>query len=87
MVGGIVMKYRICRRYLPSTDTWYVIQKRTLFGWHTLNISFHNIDLANQCLDEVKFRNKIRETPLVWDSKERRFCEIYPCKTNLIRVK
>ena len=81
------MKYRVCRRYSPHAGTWYVIKKRTLFGWHTLNISFHNIDLANQYLDKVKFRNKIRKTPLVWNSKERRFCEIYPCKNNLIRVK
>lgn len=78
------MKYRVCRRYSPSAGTWYVIQKRTLFGWHTLNISFHNLDLANQYLDEVKLRDEICETPLEWRG---RFCEIYPCETNFIRVK
>ena len=61
------MKYRVCRRYSPHADTWYVIKKRTLFGWHTLNISFHNIDLANQYLDKVKFRDEICETSLEWN--------------------
>ena len=42
------MKYRVCRRYSPHSGTWYVIKKRTLFGWHTLNISIHNTDLANK---------------------------------------
>ena len=80
------MKYRVCRRYSPSAGTWYVIQKRTLFGWHTLNISFQNLDLANQYFDEVKSRDEICETPLEWSRKEQRFYEIYPRKTNLIKV-
>ena len=86
-MGGIVMKYRVCRRYSPHSGTWYVIKKRTLFGWHTLNISFHNIDLANQYIDKVKFRDEICDTPLEWNRKEQRFCDIYPCNTNFIRVK
>lgn len=81
------MKYRICRRYSPLAGTWYIIQKRTLFSWHTLNISFHNLYLANQYLNEVKFKNEIYETPLEWYKKKNKFYEIYPCKTNLIRVK
>lgn len=86
-MGGIVMKYRICRRYSPSAGIWYVIQKRILFGWHTLNISFHNLDLANQYLDKVKLQDEIRETPLEWNKKKQRFYDIYPCKANFIKVK
>ena len=87
MLGGVVMKYRICRRYSPLAGTWYIIQKRILFGWHTLNISFNNLHLTNQYLNEVKFKNEICETPLEWYKKKQRFYEKYPCKTNLIRVK
>lgn len=81
------MKYRVCRRYSPSAGIWYVIQKRTLFGWHTLNISFHNLDLANQYFDKVKSRDEIYETPLEWSRKEQRFYDIYPYKTYFIKVK
>ena len=81
------MKYRVYRRYSPYAGTWYVIKKRTLFGWHTLNISFNNLYLANQYLNEVKFKNEICETPLEWYKKKQRFYEKYLCKTNLIRVK
>lgn len=81
-------RYRVCRRYSPLAGTWYVIQKRTLFGWHTLNISFDNLHMANQYIDDnVKIGDKICETPLEWGKKKRRFYEAYPCKTNLIRVK
>lgn len=86
-MGGIIMKYRICRRYSSLAGTWYIIQKRTLFGWHTLNISFHNLYLANKYIDEVKFRDKICETPLEWDKNKKIFYEKYPYKRNLIRVK
>ena len=86
-MGGIVMKYRICRRYSPSAGIWYVIQKRILFEWHTLNISFHNLDLANQYLNKVKLQDEIRETPLEWNKKKQRFYDIYPCKANFIKVK
>lgn len=81
------MKYRVCRRYSPSAGTWYVIQKRTLFGWHTLNISFDSLFYANQYLNEVKCKNEICETPLEWHKEQHEFYEKYPCKTNLIRVK
>ena len=81
------MKYRICRRYSPLAGTWYIIQKRTLFGWHTLNISFNSLLYANQYLNEVKFKNEICETPLKWYKKKNKFYETYPCKTSLIRVK
>lgn len=81
-------RYRVCRRYSPLAGTWYVIQKRTLFGWHTLNISFDNLRTANQYIDhDVMIRDEICETPLEWGKKKRRFYEKYPCKTNLIRVK
>ena len=58
------MKYRVCRRYSPLAGTRYIIQKRILFSWHTLNISFNNLHSANQYLNEVKFKNEICETPL-----------------------
>lgn len=81
-------RYRVCRRYSPLAGTWYVIQKRTLFGWHTLNISFDNLHMANQYIDDnMMVRDEICETPLHWGKKKRRFYEAYPCKTNLIRVK
>lgn len=83
-----MMKYRVFRRYSPLAGTWYIIQKRTLFVWHTLNISFANLHSANEYLtNEVKFRDEICETPLEWNKKKQRFYEKYPCKTNLIRVK
>ena len=81
------MKYRICRRYSPLAGTWYIIQKRTLFGWHTLNISFNSLLYANQYLNEVKSKNEICETLLEWYKNKNKFYEIYSCKTSLIRVK
>lgn len=82
------MKLRICRRYSPLAGTWYVIQKRTLFGWHTLNISFDNLHMANSYIDySVMLGDEICETPLEWSKKKQRFYEKYPCKTNCIRVK
>ena len=81
------MKYRVCCRYSPLAGTWYVIQKRLLFGWHTLNISFEDLNLANQYFDLARPRDEICETPLEWSKKKQRFYEKYPCKTNLIRVK
>ena len=81
-------RYRICRRYSPLTGTWYVIQKRTLFGWHTLNICFGNLHMANKYIDDNEMlKDEICETPLEWGKKKQRFYEKYPCKTNLIRVK
>lgn len=80
-------RYRICRRYSPLAGTWYVIQKRTLFGWHTLNISFDNLHMANQYLDEVEFQDEICETPLEWSKKQERFYEKNHCGTKLIRVR
>lgn len=85
------MKYRICRRYLPLSGTWYVIQKkRLLFGWHTLNITFDKLHMANQYLElikELKKERDICETPLIWNEKKSEFVEIYPCETNVIKVK
>ena len=43
--------------------------------------------MANQYLDKVKSRDEICETPLEWSRKEQRFYDIYPCKTNFIKVK
>ena len=85
------MKYRICRRYSPSSGTWYVIQrKRKIFGWHTLNMTFGELSMANQYLKFIKVEKQnddICETPLIWNEKKGEFVEIYPCKTNLIKVK
>lgn len=84
------MKYRICRRYSPLSGTWYVIQKkRLLFGWHTLNITFNELHMANQYLElkEVERKDDICETPLIWNEKKSEFVEKYPCKTNLIKVR
>lgn len=84
------MKYRICRRYSPLSGTWYVIQKkRLLFGWHTLNITFDELHMANQYLQinkEVE-KDDICETPLIWNEKKGEFVEKYPCETNLIKVR
>ena len=83
-------KYRICRRYSPLSGTWYVIQKkRLLFGWHTLNITFDELHMANQYIElkEVERKDDICETPLIWNEKKSEFVEKYPCKTNLIKVK
>lgn len=84
-------KYRICRRYSPLSGTWYVIQKkRLLFGWHTLNITFRELYMANQYLElikEVERKDDMCETILIWNEKKGEFVEIYPCKTNLIKVK
>lgn len=85
------MKYRICRRYSSLSGTWYVIQKkRLLFGWHTLNIIFDELHMANQYLElikEVERKDDICETPLIWNEKKQEFCEVYPCQTNLIKVR
>lgn len=88
----MIKKYRISRRYSPSSGTWYVIQKkRLLFGWHTLNIIFDELHVANQYLEliknGVKRKDDICETPLIWNEKKGEFFEKYPCKTNLIKVK
>ena len=86
----MIKKYRICRRYSPSSGTWYVIQKkRLLFGWHTLNITFDELHMANQYLELIKEIRKdgICETPLIWNEKKGEFVEIYPCETNVIKVK
>lgn len=85
-------KYRICRRYSPSSGTWYIIQKkRLLFGWHTLNITFDELYMANQYLGLIKTgaesNDEICETPLIWNEKKGEFIEKYPCTTNLIKVK
>lgn len=85
-------KYRICRRYLPSSGSWYVIQKkRLLLGWHTLNITFDELHMANQYLELIKKGvekdDDICETPLIWNEKKGEFIEKYPSKTNLIKVK
>lgn len=87
----MIKKYRICRRYSPLSGTWYVIQKkRLLFGWHTLNITFDELSMANQYLEiikEVERKDDIYETPLIWNEKKSEFVEKYPCKTNLIKVR
>lgn len=85
-------KYRICSRYSPSSGTWYVIQKkRLLFGWHTLNIIFNKLHMANKYLEllikEVERKDDICETPLIWNEKKSEFIEIYPRETNVIKVK
>lgn len=84
-------KYRICRRYSPSAGTWYVVQKkRWLFGWHTLNIVFDELCMANQYLKYnifAKQKGDLCETPLIWNEKKGEFVEKYPCETNLIKVK
>lgn len=84
-------KYRICRRYSPLSGTWYVIQKKgLLFGWHTLNINFDELSMANQYLEfikEGKRNDDICETPLIWNENKGEFVETYPCKTNLIKIK
>lgn len=80
-------KYRICRRFSPLSGTWHVIQKRTLFGRHTLNISFNDLHRANSYIDDMAIEDEICETPLEWNKKKREFYENYPCKTNVIRVK
>ena len=59
------MKRRICRRYNPSLGTWYVIQKKVLFWWHTYNIFFHTVKEANQYLKYAGLKSeRICETPL-----------------------
>lgn len=90
----MIKKYRICRRYSPQSGTWYVIQKkRLLFGWHTLNIIFNKLYMANQYIKahqyniEVKIKDDMCETPLIWNEKKGEFVEKYPCKTNLIKVR
>lgn len=85
-------KYKIYRRYSPLSGTWYIIKKRTFFGWHTLNLCFDELEMANQYLrDELNGYNdnednEICETPLIWNKKEQKYVEKYPCKTNLIKV-
>lgn len=45
--------------------------------------------MANQYLElkEVERKSNIYETPLIWNEKKGKFVEIYPCKTNLIKVR
>jgi hypothetical protein len=65
-----------------------VIQKkRLLLGWHTLNITFNELYMANQYLEEIEIEHDICETPLIWNEKKCKFVEKYPCKTNLIKVR
>lgn len=77
-------KYRICRRYSPSSGTWYVVQKKRLFGWHTYNISFREVSMAQQFIDDIDYELMFAtmvETPLIWNRHTRRYIEQYPCKS------
>ena len=82
-------KYRICERYSPSVGTWYVIQKKILFWWHTYNVSFHDIKMANQFVRDIEYhkQKKICESPLKWSKKNKRFYLEYPLSTKLIKFK
>lgn len=80
-------KYRICQRYSPSVGTWYVIQKKILFWWHTYNVSFNDLKMSNQFLSDIEYnkQNKICESPLKWSKKNKRFYLEYPLSTQLIK--
>ena len=83
-------KYRICRRYFPYLGTWYVVQKKRLFGWHTYNISFREVSMAQQFIDNIDYEllfAKMVETPLVYNKHTRRFIEKYPCSSYNVKVK
>lgn len=57
--------FRICRRYNPSIGTWYVLQKKILFWWHTYNVTFETLDRANEFLHYAGLKSEsICETPL-----------------------
>lgn len=49
------------------SGTWYVIQKRRMFWWHTLNIVFDDLGYAIRYLHELDEKDDFCETPLVWD--------------------
>lgn len=46
--------------------------------------------MANQYINMViptKEKDDLCETPLIWKEEKQEFCEVYPCKTDLIKVK
>lgn len=69
--------------------TWYIIQKKILFWWHTYNVSFNDIIMANQFVEDIEYnkQNKIWESPLEWSKKKKRFYLKYPLRTKLIKIK
>lgn len=81
------IKYRICRRYAPITGTWYVIQKKILWWWHTYKINFNKLSEANNVMIDMlngdNINDEICETPLIY--KNGKYVEEYPCKTNCIK--
>lgn len=86
----MAIKYRICRRYSPSSGTWYVVQKKRLFGWHTYNISFREVLMAQQFIDNIDYEllfTEMIETPLVYDKYTRRFTYKYPCSSYNVKIK
>lgn len=85
----MVTKYRICQRYYPFSGTWYVVQKKILFWWHTYNVSFDDIKMANQFVRDIEDnkQDEICESPLEWSKKNKRFYLKYPLKTKLIKIK
>ena len=83
-------KYRICRRYTPEAGTWYVVQKKRLFGWHTYNISFREVSMAQQFIDNIDYAllfATMVETPLVYNKRARKFIEKCPYLSYNVKVK
>lgn len=83
-------KYRICRRYTPEAGTWYIVQRKRLFGWHTYNISFHDVSMAQRFVKNIDYElmfAKILETPLEYDKHKRKFIEKYPCSSYYEKIK
>lgn len=82
--------YRICRRLSLSFGTWYVVQKKRLFGWHTYNIIFRDVSTAQQFIDDIDYELKFGymvESPLMWDTHKRRYIEQYPCKSYSVKIR
>lgn len=84
-------KYRICKRYAPCYEEWYVVQKKRLFGWHTYNISFPDVSMAQRFINDIEGElmfNKIREFPLViWDTHKREYIEQCPFICDTIKIR
>lgn len=84
-------KYRICRRHSPCYAIWYVVQKKRLFGWHSYNISFRDVSMAQQFIDNIDCElllNKIVEIPLmIWDARTREYVEQLPYNNYDVKIR
>ena len=83
----ISKKYRICIRSNKYIDSWYVIQIKILFHWHTYNICFTSLDKANAYLKHMIDRDSATtfdEDVLVF--KDGRYRQTKYSEYNIVKI-